>query len=148
MPSRDFDPARDVRRRITAGLILSGALGGGVVGLLLTEFGKIVAGAEPATLSNYLWNIGIFAAVGAINAPLVIWTWFRRAPLWRAIAEPVLGAVAGAGIGVLLGSGAVFLLLTPIGAMLAAARLAKSQERLASRSGQPHLPDPRSPTRR
>jgi hypothetical protein len=100
-----------------------GAAAGAVFGLALTPLGKIVAGAPPADLANYLWNAGAFGLIGAVLAPAAIWSALRRVPLWRTIAEPLVGAVAGAGIGVLLGSGAAFLLLAPLGAAAAIARL-------------------------
>ena len=119
-----LDPARPTRRWITAGLMFGGAVAGAVVGLALTMLGKIVAGAPPADMANYLWNAGVFAAVGAGMAPVVTWSALRRVPLWRTIAEPLLASVIGATIGVALGSGTAFLLLAPLGAAAAVARLA------------------------
>src|SRR5690606_11455988 len=112
---RYLDPSRPTRRWITAGLVLVGAASGAVVGLALTVLGKVVAGAPPADLANYLWNARVFGAMGAVIAPAVTWVVLRRAPLWRVVAEPLLAAVAGATLGVLAGSGALFLVLTPLG---------------------------------
>ena len=117
------DPARSTRGWITAALVGGGAAAGAVVGLALTVLGKVVAGAPPADAANYAWNAGIFAALGAVLAPAVTWSALRRVPLWRAVAEPLVGAVAGAAVGVLLGSGVAFLLLAPLGAAAAVARL-------------------------
>lgn len=119
-----LDPARPTRRWVTAGLMFGGAVAGAVVGLVLTVLGKIVAGAPPADMANYLWNAGVFGAIGAGLAPVVTWSALRRVPLWRTIAEPLVASVIGASIGVVLGSGAAFLLLAPLGAAAAVARLA------------------------
>lgn len=121
--TRYLDPAQRTRRWITAGLVLAGAASGAVVGLALTVFGKTVGGAPPADLANYLWNAGVFAAMGAAIAPVVTWTALRRAPLWRVITEPLLASVAGATLGVLMGSATLFLVLTPLGSAAAVARL-------------------------
>ncbi|MDT8369665.1 MAG: hypothetical protein RQ745_10695 [Longimicrobiales bacterium] len=121
-----LDPARTTRRVITMGLMLGGAVAGAVVGVAITPLGKIVAGAPPAEMANLIWNAAAFGVMGACAAPLVAWSALRRVPLWRTIAEPLAGAIAGAGIGVLLGSGTAFLTLIPIGGAAAAARLAIS----------------------
>lgn len=121
--SRHLDPVRTVRRRITLALLGGGAVAGVVVGLALTALGKLVAGAPPADAANYAWNAGIFSVLGALVAPAVTWSALPRVPLWRAVAEPLVGALLGAGLGVLLGSGAAFLLLTPLGAAAAVTRL-------------------------
>ena len=121
-----LDPARPVRRSITSALIVGGAVAGAITGLTLTVFGKIVAGAPPADAANYLWNAGVFAAIGAAAAPLVVWSSLRHVPLWRTIAEPLAGATIGAAAAWLIGSGAALLALPPLGAVAAAARLAIS----------------------
>jgi hypothetical protein len=127
MSTRDYlDPARATRRSLTFGLTVSGALAGAVVGMAMTVLGKIVAGAPPADAANYLWNASAFGVIGAILGPKVTWTTLRRVPLWRTVAEPLAGAVLGATIGVLLGSGVVFLLLAPLGATAAVARLGRA----------------------
>ena len=120
---RYLDPARPTRRWITVGLVMAGALAGAVVGVGLTALGKIVAGAPPADFANYRWNAGVFGVLGTFIAPFATWASLRRVPLWRTITEPLAGALLGAGIGTLLGSGALFLLLTPLGAGVAAVRL-------------------------
>jgi hypothetical protein len=120
---RYVDPARGTRVWITLGLTASGAVAGALFGLALTVLGKIVAGAPPADAANYLWNAGVFSVFGAVLTPAVTWSALRDVPLWRALSEPVAGSVAGAGLGMLLGSGTAFLLLAPLGAALAVARL-------------------------
>lgn len=121
--SKYDDPARGTRRWITVGLAIGGALAGAAIGVALTPLGKIVAGAPPADLANYARNAAAFAAIGALAVPLVGWS-LRRVPLWRTVVEPLAGALAGAGIGVLAGSGAAFLALIPVGGAVAALRLA------------------------
>ncbi|HVA56400.1 MAG: hypothetical protein WBQ26_09650 [Gemmatimonadaceae bacterium] len=115
--------SRAIRWRITLGLIVAGALAGAMVGVGITVLGKIVAGAPPADAANYRWNATVFGVLGACVGPLVTWSALRRVPLWRTITEPLVGALVGAGIGTLLGSGVLFLLLTPLGAGAAVLRL-------------------------
>ena len=114
------------RRRLKAGLIIAGGLAGAVGGLALTVLGKIVAGAPAATAANYLWNVAVFGALGAAIAPLITWNEMRRVPLWRAVVEPLAAGLVGAGIGVMLGSGAAFLILAPLGVGAAYWRLARA----------------------
>ena len=52
---------------------------GAVFGALLTPLGKIVAGAPPADMANYVWNATSFAIFGAVLAPVVTWAGLRRA---------------------------------------------------------------------
>ena len=111
------------RQRLKTGLIVAGFVGGAIVGAVITVLGKIVAGAPPATLSNYLINIAWFSAFGAVIGPVVIWTALRRVPLWRTVLEPLVAGITGAAIGVALGSPALFLALIPIGVGAAATRL-------------------------
>lgn len=118
------DPARATRRWITAGLVGGGALAGATLGIALTPLGKLVAGAPPADAANYIRNAYAFAVIGACVAPAVVWSTLRNAPIWRTIAEPLVGCLIGAGVGMLTGSGAVFLALIPVGGAVAAARLA------------------------
>lgn len=117
------DPARSTRRWITVGLVVGGAVAGAAFGVLLTPLGKIVAGAPPADFANYVVNARAFGVMGAVVGPAATWSALRHVPLWRTVVEPTVGAVLGAGIGVLAGSSALFLGLVPAGAVLAAARL-------------------------
>ena len=109
--------------RINVLLASLGALGGAIAALPITALGKILTGAPPATASNYLWNIGVLAAVAAIGSPFLTWSALRRVPLWRAIAEPGAGAVAGGAIALGLGAPVAFLVLMPVGIGVAAWRL-------------------------
>ncbi len=118
------DPARSTRRWITFGLMMGGAAAGAILGAAITPLGKMVAGAPPADLANYVWNAISFGIMGACAAPIVAWSTLRKVPLWRTSVEPLAGAIAGAGIGMLTGSGYLFLALVPLGAAAAAARLA------------------------
>jgi hypothetical protein len=135
------EPARFTRWGITLGLGVGGAVAGAIAGLALTPIGKFVADAPPADLANYLWNAWTLGVVGAVSAPTVIWSALRHVPLWRTIAEPLTGAVVGAGAGALIGSGPAFLLLMPLGAAAAVARLHLSHR---SRGGEQASSPPRS----
>jgi hypothetical protein len=106
------------RRRLKVGLTLAGILAGAAFGVVLTRLGKIVSGAPPGTFANYLWNAAVFGAVAGIVSPLVAWSGLRRVPLWRTVAEPLLWAVGGGVAAVLVASGALLLVLPPIGLTL------------------------------
>ena len=133
------DPSRSTRLGITAGLVVGGAVAGAVFGAVLTPLGKIVAGAPPADVGIYIWNATSFAIFGAVLAPIVTWAGLRRAPLWRTIVEPLAGAIAGVGLGVIAGSPLLFLLGFPVGAAAAAARLAYAHRNRMPDA--PRLPD-------
>jgi hypothetical protein len=135
MVTRYSDPARATRRWITAGLVSGGALAGAALGIALTPLGKLVAGAPPADTANYVRNAVAFAVMGACAGPAVTWLALRNSPFWRTIVEPLAGCIVGAGVGVLLGSGALFLALIPVGGAVAATRLA-----LSNRKRDYHLP--------
>lgn len=111
------------RRNLEVGLVVAGLISGAIIGAAITVLGKIVTGAPPATPSNYLINMTWFALFGAVIGPTVIWTALKRAPLWRTVVEPLLAGLAGAAVGVALGSPLLFLALVPIGIGAAATRL-------------------------
>ena len=111
------------RWRLRLGLIIAGVVGGAIVGAALTILGKIVTGAPPATIPNYVWNIVAFGLFGAVIGPIVTWSALRRVPLWRTMIEPVVAGVAGAAIGVAVGSPVLFLALLPVGIIAAVTRL-------------------------
>jgi hypothetical protein len=113
-----FNPYFATRRWLKLGLTVAGVLAGAVFGILLTRLGKIAAGAPPATLFNYAWNAAVFAVLGGIMSPLVTWSTLRNVPLWRTIAEPLIWAVAGAGVAIIVGVPVLLLLLPPAGLAL------------------------------
>jgi hypothetical protein len=121
-----FEPNFAVRRRMASGLTVAGFAAGAVFGLALTVFGKILAGAPPATLGNYVWNAGVLGGIAAVVSPLVSWSALRNVPLWRTVVEPLALAVAGGAIGVLAGSGIVFLALPPIALVVGFFRLSRA----------------------
>jgi hypothetical protein len=88
-----------LRARLQIGLMVAGAAAGVMAGAALTMLGKIVAGAPPATAANYVWNMAVFGFLAMVVSPLVTWSALRRAPLWRTVAEPLAGALAGAAFG-------------------------------------------------
>lgn len=116
MPLRPTQPS--TRRLLQVGLIVAGAVAGAAFGLVLTRLGKIAAGAPPATLANYAWNAGVFAVVSAVISPLVTWEALRRVPLWRTVAEPLAGAVAGGCAAIVLGVPPLILVLPPVGLVM------------------------------
>src|SRR5690348_11193343 len=109
-----FDPIYSTRRWLTVGLTVSGMVAGAAFGLVLTRLGKLVAGAPPATIGNYVWNATVFGVLAGIVSPIVSWSALRRVPLWRTVAEPLAYAVAGGTAALVVGSGALLLTLPPI----------------------------------
>jgi hypothetical protein len=75
------------RRRLRVGIVIAGAIAGAAIGAALTVLGKIVAGAPPATVANYAWNMSAFAFVGAVITPIVTWSALRDVPRRRTIPE-------------------------------------------------------------
>lgn len=131
-----FNPYFATRRWLKVALVVAGIGSGAVFGLVLTVFGKIVAGAPPATAANYLWNAAVFGALGGIVSPVVAWSALRRVPLWRTVAEPLALAVAGGAAGVLVGSAVLFLALPPVGLVAGFIRLSRAYPQ------EPSLDDP------
>src|ERR1035437_637422 len=111
------------RRRLKVGLVIAGAVSGAIVGAAITVLGKIVVGAPPATLMNYVINLYWCGLFGAIIGPIVTWSALRRVPLWRTVLEPPVAGVCGAAIGVAVGSPVLFLALVPAAIGVAAAQL-------------------------
>lgn len=113
MPS--ISSPRRTRRWLQVGLVVAGAIAGGVFGLVLTRIGKLATDAPPATLENYLWNAAVMGVLAAVVSPIVTWHELRRVPLWRTIAEPLTAAVAGGCAAVVLGVPVLILVLPPVG---------------------------------
>ncbi len=125
------------RRWLQIGLTIGGALAGAAFGIVLTRLGKIVAGAPPATLVNYAWNAAVFGLLAGFISPLVSWTGLRQAPLWRTVAEPLGYALAGGAAAVVAGSGALLLVLPPLGLAVGFLRL---RQRYPERPALPSAP--------
>lgn len=125
-----------------------GAIGGALAAIPITSLGKLIAGAPPASLPNYLWNMGVLAAMAAIGSPFLTWSALRRVPLWRAMAEPAIGAVVGGAVAFAVGAPMAFLVLMPVGIGAATWRLHHAyRDRVdivlerAAESSSPLLPD-------
>lgn len=117
------DDSRPVPGRVFLVLVLLGAVGGALASIPLTWLGKVLAGAPPADFANFRWNAIAFAVIGGFISPGLTAAVMRRAPVWRAVAEPTLGALLGLGVGVLIGSMNAFIGLAALGAALAVWRL-------------------------
>lgn len=109
--------------RVNVVLAMLGAVCGALAAIPITALGKLIAGAPAASLPNYLWNMGVLAALAAIGSPLLTWSALRRVPLWRAMAEPAVGAVAGGAVAFAIGAPIAFLVLMPVGIGAATWRL-------------------------
>lgn len=118
-------PRSSTRLWLKVSLTVAGVLAGAAFGVILTKLGKIVAGAPPATLENYLWNAAVFGVLAAIVSPLVSWSMLRRVPLWRTVAEPLAYAVAGGVLAILVGVPVLMLIGPPVGLALGFLRLRK-----------------------
>lgn len=118
-----FNHRLTTRRGLQFGLVVAGALAGAVFGIVLTRLGKLATGAPPATLANYVWNAAVFSVFAGVISPLVTWSALRRAPLWRTVTEPLVAAVAGGCIALVLGAPLLILALPPIGLGLGFANL-------------------------
>ena len=78
---------------------LAGAFGGALIGLGLVAL--IGGGGMPTwkLLQGVLGTAGVVGfGVGLVSGPVLSWTLLRRAPIWRAIGEPAVGAGLGASI--------------------------------------------------
>ena len=87
-----------MKRRIIVTAILAalGAVVGAVAAPILSFLGTAVAQASmPSGYVVYHYGPLEFAVVGAIGIPILAWLLMRRVPLWRAIAEPTIGAAIG-----------------------------------------------------
>ena len=122
---RLFNPLFATRRWLKFGLAIGGALAGAAFGVVLTRVGKVVAGAEPATVGEYAWNAAVFAVIAGVVSPIVTWSALRRAPLWRTIVEPLGYAVAGGAAVVVIGVPWLLLVLPPVGLTFGFVRLAR-----------------------
>lgn len=134
-------PGSGSTMRIYLLLMVLGAIGGALASIPLTWIGKVIAEApDPATLANYVWNMRVFAIMGALFSPILTWSSMRRVPLWRTIIEPALGGVVGAVLGFFSGSVGLFLMLSAGGIGLATWRLNHSY-RVAGPALQPSRDD-------
>lgn len=89
---------------VTAGLVLTGGLVGGLCGaatlaLVLAVMGEGKAAVDPGLLSI---AAAFGAVVGAVFAPLMSWLFLRHVPLGRAIVQTALGTIIGGAIGFVL----------------------------------------------
>jgi hypothetical protein len=131
-----FNPHFTTRRWLKVGLTVAGCAAGAAMGLMMTRFGKIAAGAPPATLGNYAWNAAIFGIIGGVFGPFITWSNLRNVPLWRTIVEPLGLAFAGASLSIMVGVPALFLLLAPAGLAVGIVHL---QRRFPDRTELPEL---------
>lgn len=112
-----------IRKLVATGaLVVTGAVTGAIVGAgaFLPLIGDIVdANAFVVPFIGAVFG----AMLGGILAPIFAWTLLRRVPLWRAVLEPTIGALAGAILGtfvMLLTNGGLWPLLFALGGFLAA----------------------------
>jgi hypothetical protein len=108
---------------IVISVCLLGGMAGALVSIPITWLGKVVTGAPPATMANYVWNMRAFGIMGAVIGPAVMISALPRVPLWRAVTAPMVACVLGALTGAILGSGYLFLALPVLGITLATWRL-------------------------
>jgi len=124
--------------KVTAGLVVGGAVAGGVTGIVGSMLWALINGAAPLAFSSWVWTFagGIGAVFGAVMMPIGTFTVMRYVPLWRVFAETTVMATLGGVVGVqFLGA---WWLAGPIGGfVLAAVRLWRSGRRGRKRGGEP-----------
>jgi len=120
---RVFSPYFATRRWLKGGVTVAGVVAGAAFGVILTRLGKIVAGAPPATLGNFAWNAAVFGVLAGVVSPLVTWSALRHVPLWRTVAVPLISAVAGGCVAVIVGAPVLIFVLPPAGLALGFAHL-------------------------
>jgi hypothetical protein len=108
---------------IVLSVCLLGSIAGALVSIPITWLGKVVSGAPPATMANYIWNMWVLGFTGLLIGPMVMWSALPRVPLWRAVTEPMVACVLGALTGAILGSPYLYLILPVLGISLATWRL-------------------------
>lgn len=80
---------------VTAGLAVTGAIVGGVLGALLVLAFAVTKGEAPADPELYLFAATLGGLVGCVLGPISAWLLMRRIPLWQAIGGTALGTAAG-----------------------------------------------------
>jgi len=110
---------------MTVALAESGAvIGACLCWLGFTSWALMVHGTGVLTPSSLvgitMWALVVGAPLGALAAPLMGLSVLRRAPLWRVLLVPVVGALAGLTLGLLLSPGVARLPLRPLAIVLAA----------------------------
>jgi hypothetical protein len=99
---RSVSPARVIA--VTGGLLVAGAIVGGIVGAgLLGIFVSVVnvlgknTGVPP--LRAFAAVAGIGAAIGAVTGPPLAWLLLRRVPIGKALLHTAIGSVIGGLLG-------------------------------------------------
>jgi MFS family permease len=111
------------RLKITSALVGGGAVCGAVAGAALTYLGNVISGYPiPPTVGVYATNAGLFAGLGAILGPPLVWSMLRTVPLWRALAEPAAAALV-VGVLTMVLAPSLFVAAVPAAALGAALRL-------------------------
>ena len=95
---------KDVRRilAVTAGLIVTGAAGGGVAGGSALSFCILVGSPFPSLSGLMGWFAfgGILGAVlGGVTAPILAWLLLRKVPLGRMFVVCAVGTMMGGVVG-------------------------------------------------
>jgi hypothetical protein len=126
--------------KITSTLAGIGALSGAVAALVLTFLGNVISGypIKPGA-SVYAWNVGVFAILGAVLGPPLVWSMLRRVPLWRTLTEPALAGVIGSVVAMVTAP-ALFAVIVPAAILGSAWRL---QHVYRERDRAPRLPSTR-----
>jgi hypothetical protein len=89
---------------ITGSIAVIGALIGGVLGAGLLAVWALRLGVRGADfLEGALFGAGVGAGLGAVLAPITAWTFLRRVPLGRALAQTAIGTTLGAAVGLVVG---------------------------------------------
>lgn len=90
---------------VTAGLVVAGALFGGLAGAAVLVLWAMQLEGVYAALSDPsipLMGALFGGVVGAVLGPLAAWLLMRHVPLWLAVGGTTLGTLAGGAVGMLL----------------------------------------------
>src|SRR5262245_28502081 len=120
---RRVSPVRAIL--VGLGLVPAGAVAGALAGALGVSLWVAVVGGLTQALDPGAWLVAgaVGAALGAVLLPLAGFTFLRRAPLGRVLAETILGTALGGAAGALTDDGAGWFKGALIGFALSAAHL-------------------------
>ncbi len=87
-------------KHVVVGLVLAGAVAGGIASAVAVGAVTMVLGGPPSILRGNEPNLVVMggklgATFGAVLGPLAAWLLMRHVPLWVAIGGTMLGTVAG-----------------------------------------------------
>ena len=122
---------------VTAGLIVTGILAGGLAAGCAVALTAILQGDWRSALDLELWgfSFAIGAVIGAVIAPVTAWLFLRHVPLGRLTFQTTLATALAGGVGFFFGLNPF--IVAPLGYLAAAVRLAVMTPRRDPRASPP-----------